>query len=274
MNLIKPHNAGVLLSFLAFLAFVANLIAELAGHHFELTGLLGSILLGGFLACGLLVQTWKWWEGSQSRLDAIVTFVSLSAHFFAEIIIWTRTRVFNESLPVQLPMIIVGTYWITGFTEIFFKGLPHQLKLFAGTYKSPETMLREEVEAFNSRISEMQNDRALLEQSYQQQMSELEKQRALLEQSLTSALTQQQQISAELEKRDRQLERINERAQKADEQRNQKHELGCSLCDWTTGKKDSEKSAEYALRAHMGRNHANGKSKPVTEEYQTEPGFK
>lgn len=254
----KSHIAGVTLSILAFILFVVNQIAELAGVHLNFEGLEGAVILGVFLACGLLVQIWKWTEESRSSLDSIVTLLSLIAHVLAEVIIWWSTRIANIGLPAQLPMVIVGGYWLTGMSEVFFRHAERQWKTIRGQYKSPEALLKDQVALLQERAYEDQQARALLEQSWQQRLAEIEMQRALLEQSLTTAQTQVQQTLAELEKRDKQLEKINERLQQDKVDKNKKYELVCDQCGWSSGQKDSEKSAEYAVRAHKGAQHKNG----------------
>lgn len=254
----RAHVAGMILSGLAFALFVVNQIAELAGKHISFDGITGAVILGVFLACGLLVQAWKWAEGSKSQLDGIITFVSLLVHIAAEVIIWSRTRILEVGLPEHLPMLIVGGYWLTGVVEVIFRNGERQWAVIKGDYKSPEEQLQQQIVLLQQQRFHDQEDRAKVEQSWQQRLAELEKQRALLEHSLSTAQAMLQQSQAELEKRDRQLERVNERIQKADEQKNKKYEVVCEQCEWTSGEKESLRSAEYALRAHVGVKHKNG----------------
>lgn len=274
------HRIALGLSVAAFLAFIVNQAAEIAGYHLEFTGWAGAVILTGFLAVGMVAQLWKFMEGHRSRFDLIITILQLFIHVAAELAIWYQTKILNLTLPPELPLYIVGVYWVSGVADVFFRFIGREMQLFNGLYKSPEALLQEQLEVVKQNLVEAETAKALLQQQVSNAQASFEHERALLEQRLSSveassqqreALLQQQVSNAQrdIEKRDRQIEQINERIQKQAEEESKKYELSCDVsgCGFTTGLKDTQKAAENSLNGHKNRNHrakANGTvSEPV-----------
>ena len=128
----NSHKASLVLSGLAFLTFVANQWAAFIGWHLELTGPIGATVLSLFLAAGLCVQVWKWIEGNKTVLDFLINLVMIPAHVYAELSIWFRTQIADLGLSVDLPLYIIGLYWVIGLVEILVSRLGHNLAMLKG----------------------------------------------------------------------------------------------------------------------------------------------
>jgi hypothetical protein len=273
------HKIALGLSAAAFILFVANQAAELSGNHFEFTGWLGASVLTGFLAVGMVTQLVKFMEGHRSRLDLIITIIQLVAHVAAELAIWYQTKILNIALPPELPLYIVGLYWVSGVADIFFRFIGRELQLFNGMYKSPETLLQEKLETTAKELTETEQKKAVIEESLKNAQTTLDQERkefeqrlntaqalfeerssnaqALFEQRLTVVEQLLEQAHKTIEQRDRQIDRFNEQQKKKEEESSIKYELSCDVpgCGWTTGLKDTAKSAENSLIGHKNRNH-------------------
>lgn len=150
----NSHKASLILSGLAFITFVANQWAAFIGWHLELTGPIGATILSLFLAAGLIVQVWKWIEGNRTWLDFIINMVMIPAHVYAELSIWFRTQLSDVGLSVDLPLYIIGLYWVIGLAEVLVSRLSHNLDMLRGGYQPPQ-----------QRIAELEQRLALAEQA-------------------------------------------------------------------------------------------------------------
>lgn len=147
------HKASLVLSGLAFGVFVVNQWISFIGWRLELTGPIGATVLSLFLAAGLIVQVWKWIEGNRTVLDFGINLVMIPAHVYAELTIWFRTQILTIGLPVDLPLYIIGLYWVIGLVEVLVGRLGHNLALLKGNYQPPE-----------QRVAELERRLALAEQ--------------------------------------------------------------------------------------------------------------
>lgn len=281
------HKIALGLSAAAFVLFVINQAAELAGHHLEFTGWLGASILTGFLAVGMITQLIKFMEGHRSRLDLIITIIQLLAHVLAELAIWYQTKILDIALPPELPLYIVGLYWVSGVADIFFRYVGREFMLFSGMYKSPEVLLQEKLDAVFLELSALKQDKAVLEESFKNAQAALDNAQVLFEErsSNAQALFQQQLSSVEqlleqaqktIEQKDKQLEKISEQQRKKEEVENIKYDLSCDVpgCGWNTGAKDTPRAAENSLTGHKNRNHKGWKpaasyEQPVPVEMPT-----
>lgn len=148
------HKASLILSGLAFAVFVVNQWIAFIGWRLELSGPVGATVLSLFLAAGLIVQVWKWIEGNKSILDFGINLVMIPAHVYAELTIWFRTQIYDIGLPVDLPLYIIGLYWVIGLVEIMVSRFGHNMQVIRGKYQPP-----------NERIAELERRLALAEQS-------------------------------------------------------------------------------------------------------------
>jgi hypothetical protein len=130
------------LSFAALVLFSVNEFYVLAGWGaLNLSGPAGAAALMGFLGIGLVVQTAKFIEGHNSKVDALVTFTMFPLHIAAALTIWFRTQINHSGLPSELPLYLVGVYWVIGLLEIVARYIGRELKLFKRDYESPEIKL-------------------------------------------------------------------------------------------------------------------------------------
>lgn len=148
------HKASLILSGLAFAVFVVNQWIAFIGWRLELAGPVGATVLSLFLAAGLIVQVWKWIEGNRTVLDFGINLIMIPAHVYAELTIWFRTQIYDIGLPVDLPLYIIGLYWVIGLVEIMVSRFGHNLQVIRGKYQPPAR-----------RIAELERENALLKQS-------------------------------------------------------------------------------------------------------------
>lgn len=137
------HKASLVLSGLAFAVFVINQWIAFIGWHLELTGPVGATVLSLFLAAGLIVQVWKWIEGNRTALDFGINLIMIPAHVYAELTIWFRTQIADIGLPVNLPLYIIGLYWVIGLIEVLVGRLGYNLQMLRGSYQPPDQRIAE-----------------------------------------------------------------------------------------------------------------------------------
>jgi hypothetical protein len=145
MKMAKTQIANLMLSMAAFGLFVANQINAFQGKHLDLRSEWGPYLLSGFLALGIAIQIGKIIEGHRHWLEVIVTGFLLTVHVVAEVTIWYRAQILGVGIPSQLPLWIVGLYWIVGLLDVLARFGARELQLFRGEseYERLQRQLRE-----------------------------------------------------------------------------------------------------------------------------------
>jgi hypothetical protein len=183
----RTHKVSLVLSGLALLLFVANEFYVLAGWgDIPLHGPVGSAILTGFFALGLVIQLAKFVEGHKSPIDLVITLLMLFTHVASALTVWGATKIFHIDLPVaELPYYIVGLYWVIGIVEVMARYMGRELKLFSRDYKSPE-----------QRLMEMENKLALAEQTIQMERRQREIAEQREERSLSAPKTLSLPVSA------------------------------------------------------------------------------
>jgi signal transduction histidine kinase len=136
---------GVLLYFAALFLFAVNLWFELSGQHLSLHTTTGATILTGFLVLGTILQLARLWVGHDSAPALVVTIGLLLLHIVADLAVWGTTQILQRPLPANIPLIIIGVYWVVGVADITGQVVRREFQLFKRGYEPEDRRLAREL---------------------------------------------------------------------------------------------------------------------------------
>jgi hypothetical protein len=157
---------GVLLYFAALFLFAVNLWFELSGQHLSLHTTTGATILTGFLVLGTILQLARLWVGHDSAPALVVTIGLLLLHIVADLAVWGTTQILQRPLPANIPLIIIGVYWVVGVADITGQVVRREFQLFKRGYEPEDKRLARELEELRIKEALAEQRASILEKQH------------------------------------------------------------------------------------------------------------
>jgi len=165
---------GFLLYFAALFLFAVNLWFELTGQHLRLHTTAGATVLTGFLVMGTLLQLLRLWVGHDSAPALLVTIGLLILHIIADLAVWGTTQILQLPLPANIPLIIIGVYWVVGVADITGQVVRREFQLFKRGYEPEDKRLARELQEAQLKASLAEQEAAIVKRYQEKTERQLE----------------------------------------------------------------------------------------------------